>query len=196
MGEIFRRIITPLERMLREYDLRDIKIDCERKNLEYYAEELRKLPPFAREVNNYIEEKAKSDLPIEQFKKRLSFDEPQKWVEIAGFLGYNGNLEEIDYVGPNPDKVRIIKDDDGNVFGGIFGPSKRINPEPFKDKFDYIIDWHTHPVELGEMSLNDVVNGVNINAKVLGEDKVYFVVYAPAIKKSVWYQAKKFENQT
>ena len=77
MTNILARIIDsfkprPLDEVidnrLRKRELDKVRQYCKSQSLEFYPEELTRLPFFVKEANRYIEERARRDLPIEQFE--------------------------------------------------------------------------------------------------------------------------------
>ncbi len=218
MTNILARIIDsfkprPLDEVidnrLRKRELDKVRQYCKSQSLEFYPEELTRLPFFVKEANRYIEERARRDLPIEQFEDRLKFHDLSKWVEIGGVLGHNDNLFEMSYSEPDPNNVSLeVRLPTGvtvpqKVWVELYGGNSRdarvissstsmhvVSKEDL-EKAKYLVNWHTHHVGFGEMSEGDALH-INEFVQECGVNKqVYFVVFRPAKNQSVWYQAKK-----
>lgn len=184
-----------VEDRLRKKKLKEIKRYCDVQGFDFYPQELTRLPFFADEINDHIESSAIRELPVEQFEERLKVNDLSKWVEISGFLGYNDSLFVMSHLHPDSDNVRLVMGPYGDGLPEIksSSPGGTILTEDI-EKADYIIRWHTHPIGWSELSKEDA-KSINENIKRIGEDKpIYFVVYTPAMNKSIWYQAKRFSD--
>ncbi len=198
-----------IDRKLRKRELDKVKQYCINQGLKFYPEEIKKLPFLAKEINGFIEDRARRDLPQEQFEDRLSLHDLSKWVEIGGVIGYNSHLYEMNYSEPNSENVQLeVRLPTGaTISQRIWTELYHGNPNNAKtissstsmkavqkeelERAKYIIDWHTHHVGFGEMSEGDARH-VNYVLDKFGNNKpIYFVVFRPAKNQSVWYQAKK-----
>jgi len=218
MINVLTRIIDPFKlrpvdevrgKRLRKQKLDEVRQYCKKQGLKFYPEELTRLPFFAKEAIRYIEERARRDLPREQFEDRLNFHDLSKWVEIGGVLGYNGHLFEMNYSEPDPRNVqrevrlptgatisqRIWTElyhgdpNDARVISSSTS-MKSVSREDL-ERAKYVVDWHTHHVGFGEMSEGDAGH-INCAIENFGQDKpIYFIVFRPVTNQSVWYQAKR-----
>ena len=218
MINVLTRIIDPFKlrpvdevrgKRLRKQKLDEVRQYCKKQGLKFYPEELTRLPFFAKEAIRYIEERARRDLPREQFEDRLNFHDLSKWVEIGGVLGYNGHLFEMNYAEPDPGNIQLEvrlptgatvsqriwtelyhgNPDDARVISSST-TMKSVSGEDL-ERAKYVVDWHTHHVGFGEMSEGDAGH-INCAIEKFGQDKpIYFVVFRPAKNQSVWYQAKR-----
>lgn len=199
--------------ILRSREMEGVKQYCERQGFGFYPEEAVRLPAFAREVNLFIEERARRDLPTEQFQNRLNLRDLSKWVEIGGIIGYNGHLFEMNYSEPNshnvslrvklPTGVTVSQDIWTQIYGGrpedasviaSLTSAKGVSREDL-DRAKYVVDWHTHHVGFGELSEGDAEH-MKCALEKFGKTKpIYSVVFRPAMNQSVWYQAKKAQSK-
>jgi len=201
-----------IDRKLRKRELGKVKQYCLYQGLEFYPEEVVKLPAIGDEVNGFIENRARRDLPQEQFEDKLKFYDLSKWVEIGGVLGYNGHLYEMNYAEPDTNNVQLqVRLPTGAVisqkvwtelYGGNPGDARTISSSVSLrsvsrddlDRAKYLVDWHTHHVGWGEMSEGDVKSMNGVLEKFGQDNPIYFVIFRPAKNKSVWYQAKKAQS--
>ena len=175
---------------LRKRELSKIRQYCLEQGLEFYPEEVIKLPAFANEVNGFIERKAKRDLPRQQFENSLRLADLSKWVEIGGVIGYNGKMFEMSYSPPDSRYIQVEKRFPNGRTISSTTPSGRFCLDDL-NRAEYIIDWHTHPVGFGEVSEGDV-DYIKEFLEKFGEGKqIYFVVFRASKNQSIWYQAKK-----
>lgn len=179
-----------IDRRLRKQELCEVRQYCTEQGLEFYPEEVAKLPVFADEVNGFIERKARRDLPRQQFENSLRLADLSKWVEIGGVLGYNGKMFEMCYSPPDSRYIQVEKRFPNGRIISSATPTGRFCLDDL-NRAEYIIDWHTHPTGFGEVSEGDV-DHIKEFLEKFGEGKqIFFVVYRPAKNQSVWYQAKK-----
>ena len=198
-----------IDRRLRKRELGKVKQYCLDQGLEFYPEEVTRLPAIGDEVNRFIEDRARRDLPQEQFEDRLKLHDLSKWVEIGGVIGYNGHLFEMNYAEPDTSNIQLeVRLPTGatvsqkiwtELYGGnpndarIISSSvsvKSVSRDDL-DRAKYIVDWHTHHVGWGEMSEGDARH-MNCALEMFGQDKpIYFAIFRPAKNQSIWYQAKK-----
>ncbi|MBI3035857.1 hypothetical protein HYY71_06060 [Candidatus Woesearchaeota archaeon] len=198
-----------VNRGIRRRKTDELKRYCLEQNLGFYPEEVSKIPTFAGEVNRFIEERARRDLPLEQFTGQVTPRDLRTLVEIGGVLGYNGVLHEIAYSSQDTENVRrlvplptdtdkIVPEDVWvQMYGGNFGVRRIIETSTLVvmdrtalDIADIIIDWHSHPVGHGELGREDM-HRINENIRDFGNKKVYFVLFQPNRNQAYWYQFKK-----
>ena len=168
---------------------------CKSRGCGFYPAVVNSLPYYADRVNAFLTEKAERDLPIVQLEGKVKAANLEHLVEIGGLLRIKGGmLAEIDYAKPEQSMVRV----EGNTivsYGGL--PYFPINH--FEQGGD-IIDWHSHPDGEGNLSDGDVEHMMktftpikmlrDMNSSV-GE--LYFVLYLPHKRNSVWFVTKKIE---
>jgi hypothetical protein len=134
-------------------------------------------------------------LPRVQLEGHVNVANLEHLVEMGGLLRVKeGMLIEIYYTKPDPSMV--CEEGDKIVsYGGL--PFFPINP--FEQGGD-IIDWHSHPNSKGNLSDGDVEHMMKTFAPIkmlqdmgspVGE--LYFVLYLPHKRNSVWFVPKKIE---
>lgn len=190
---------THIDRRIRNKRLRELKqYSCEN-NLGFYPVSVRNLPEFAQEVNAYIEQKARKDLPQSQFQESMRVGtidhwarEMSDWVEIGGILGYNGSLYEMTYSPPKPTNMRL----ETNGIGANFTSSTRTKSFSREglEKANAVIDWHTHPDGMGDPSKGDVKH-ISGAMEVLGDREIFFVIYRPLNNQVYWYKAQPLQKK-
>jgi len=194
------------DKKIRNRKLRELKQYSIDHGLGFYPEEVRRLPYFANQVNKYIEERARRDLPQEQFSGLISTRDLSTLVEVGGVLGCNGELHEIAYSAPTTENIRRLvllptgQKVSEKIWREMYGGRPRVriietsmgvwlNKDDI-EKEDVIVEWHTHPVGQGELDKGDV-DKINANLKDFGNKDVYVVLFQPQMDQSYWYQFKK-----
>lgn len=150
------------------------------------------LPSFSDEVNQYIKEKARRDLPQAQFDNTLSLNDLGDWVEIGGILGYRKHPYEMCYYKSDSSQVRLRDSPNGRELVSSTMPMVLTYGQVFMTKLldKAMIDWHSHPKGSGELSPADLVHQAEL-VNDFPELDIYSVVFLPAKNQAVWYQAKK-----
>ncbi len=177
--------------------LRRLKQSCLEEGMGYLPHLLKKKPRFAKKVDEYIKQKSRDDLPQEQFEDRLKLDDLPKWVEVGGVLDYRDGIKELSYNPPNSDNVIVEYSLPKN---SSHRPIKRITTHTNgKLSVDDVvnatcmIDWHTHPVGYGELSLEDVDYAGEI-LKHRNERPFYMVLFQPNLNQTFWYNLVNFNG--
>ncbi|RLE39323.1 hypothetical protein DRJ17_01220 [Candidatus Woesearchaeota archaeon] len=198
--------IGSYERSMIEYGLNEVNQHCDSSNTLVLA---KRISLFSKDVDDYIRRRARTDLPASQF---VGIPERrEEFVEIGGVLVYGNNgLIEVRYSSLDVENVRelvelptsnypcefaVPRKTRDDFYGGR--PYKtyietsteyRVNPEDF-NQGDIVIDWHTHPDE-GVPSLEDVNSMLKLDG-LIGNKKLYSVIYVPRDDQSYWFKIEK-----
>ncbi|MBI2208611.1 hypothetical protein HYU50_03880 [Candidatus Woesearchaeota archaeon] len=169
---------------------------CKSKKCGYYPAATNSLPHYADFVNRFLTEKAERDLPRAQLDGNVNAANLEHLVEIGGLLKIKeGMMTEIYYAKPEQSMVRV-EGDKVVSYGGV--PFFPIN---YFEQGGDIIDWHSHPDGEGNLSDGDVEHMIKTftPVKMLKEmgypvGELYFVLYLPHKRNSVWFVPKKIEQ--
>jgi hypothetical protein len=174
-----------LYRTLREITLQDLKRDCIKRSVCFYPKEVQRPALFGQEVEEYIEKKARQDLPPVQFESRQGILPPPAFMEIGGFLGYDSKLFEIAYSTDSRVEVRE---------GGL-QPELYIRPLNEEDlaRACSLIGWHSHPSGSGEPSFGDIVYLKDFYQK-FSPKQFHYLIFLPEIDQAIWYEIEKVEK--
>src|SRR3989338_2135472 len=99
-----------IDRRLRIRRLRELRHYAVENDLGFYPQLVQAPLHLSEDVNKYIQQKAREDLPEVQFRKSIKVGTLEEWakvmndwVEIGGILGYdNSHLFEMNYSPPEP----------------------------------------------------------------------------------------------
>ena len=150
-------------------------------------------PSFAEAVEAFIRERARRDLPVEQFTGMLDPTNPDHYREIAGTLDYRDSegIIELGYAHPEESKVMMRG---GRVIGSEAAHGY-FDTDEF-DKMEHLVDYHNHPggtVEEFIMSDSGHVEGlgklveqlIGIGATI---KDLYFALYLPHKDRVHWFK--------
>ena len=155
----------------------ELKYYAREKGLSYYPVKITQVPSIGFEVESYIRNKARLDLPKSQFSDNHSHGS-EYFSEIGGVLGFCGHLYENTY---STDCVVFRKLKKGSL--------KLQKPENLKPGTSMVIGWHTH-TNVRNLSKNDAIKGNN-NRSTLPDDVLYYeVLYCTQFDKFKWHDMK------
>lgn len=168
---------------------------CKSKGCGFYPAVTNSLPYYANFIDRFITEKAERDLPIAQLEGNVDAANLEHLVEMGGLLRVkDGVLTEIYYAKPNLSMVRVESNKIVSYGGLPFFPINHF------EKGGDIIGWHSHPDGEGDLSDGDVEHMMKTftPVKMLREmnlpvGELYFALYLPHRRNSVWFVPKKIE---
>ena len=150
-------------------------------------------PSFAEAMESFIRERAKRDLPAEQFSGTLDPTNPAHYVEIAGTLDYRDSegVFELGYAHPEQSRVmmrnvRVVGSESAH---GYF------DMDDF-ERMEHLVDYHNHPSGTAEgflMSDRGHVKGVGeLVERLIGIGAtikdLHFALYLPHEDKVHWFK--------
>jgi len=150
-------------------------------------------PPFAEIVEAFIRERARRDLPNEQFKGRLDDYNPRHYREFWGMLNYmdSGQLVELGYSHPN--QCKLIRRE-GRIIGAEGGHSYFVMDN--FERMEHLVDYHSHPKGNAEGFIHSDRQHVSSIAQVVERlvdigapvKDLHFALYLPHEDKVHWFK--------
>ena len=159
----------------------------------YIAYPIFELPFFAEKVEAFIRERAKRDLPTEQFQGRVERNNFEHYKEFWGMLNYreSGELAELGY--SHPDQCKLIQRE-GRVIGAEGGHAY-FDMDDF-EKMEHLVDYHSHPTGSAKRFINSdrqhvlsIAQSIGILMDIGASIKnLHFALYLPHEDKVHWFK--------
>ena len=159
----------------------------------HIAYPINELPSFAEEVDFFIRERAKRDLPSEQFTGILAHTNPDQFREMAGTLDYRDSEGVIELGYAYPEQSKVIMEN-GRVVGSE-------SAHPYFDtndfeKMEHLISYHTHPEGLAivfrRSDCGHVSGLAELVERLIGMGApvkdLHFALYLPHEDKVHWFK--------
>ncbi len=182
---IFRIAETGIDSLLELFNLKEpmahrineigLKYYAREKGLDYYPVKIKQVPHIADEVESYIRNKARLDLPKSQFSNKPGEYPSEDLLEIGGVLGFSDHLYKNTYSKKCVVNQKLKK-----------GSLETQTIKDLKPETSIVIGWHTHK-NVPNLSTGDSLKG-NVNLNTLPDDVLYYeLLYCPQFDEFKWY---------